>query len=85
MDASGNRVTLLTVSAMDWPTRNQLLVDQAPLARRVPATFRKVNPWHYVATRPTNNPTAFDLWGLWASGRTVNGTNEYRIFGNWKE
>ncbi len=43
------------------------------------AKVRKVNPWHYVSTQPTNNPASFDLWA-----RVVIGKQE-RTYGNWKE
>ncbi len=84
--SSGAEIELLTVSGQDWPTKNSVQTGQAPLAGRVAdAKLLSVNPWHYVATRPTNNPGSFDLWALLPSGRVVNGTNEYRILGNWKE
>ena len=75
-----NDIELLAVP-VDWPRK---LLDQSPL--RMVTTdprLREINPWHYVATRPTNNTASFDLWAIWATGRVVDGTNELRFFGNW--
>ena len=83
---SGTEIELLTVSGLDWPTKNAVQTSRAPLAGRVAdAKQLFINPWHYVSTKPTNNPGSFDLWALLPSGRVVNNTNEYRILGNWKE
>lgn len=43
------------------------------------AVAKRVNPWRYVSTRPTNNPATFDLWA-----DVVLGTKTIRI-GNWKQ
>lgn len=86
--AGANDIELLAVSAQDWPVKRPEQVQGAPLAfggKISDTKLLRVNPWHYVSTRPTNNPATFDLFALWPSGRVVNGTNEYRIFGNWKE
>jgi len=83
---SGAEIELLTVSGLDWPTKNAVQTSRAPLAGRVADDKQLfINPWQYVSTRPTNNPASFDLWALLPSGRVVNNTNEYRILGNWKE
>jgi prepilin-type N-terminal cleavage/methylation domain-containing protein len=37
----------------------------------------QLNPWHYVSTGPTNNPTGFDLWGRVPIGSQV------RLVANW--
>ncbi len=73
----------LLVAPAPWPRKWQA---QAPL-RGLSTDWRvlQINPWNYVSTKPTKNPASFDLWAVWATGRTVNGTNEYRYFGNWKE
>lgn len=84
--SSGVEIELLTVSSQDWPTKNSVQTGQAPLAGRVSdAKMLSINPWQYVSTRPTNNSGTFDLWALLPSGKVINGTNEYRILGNWKE
>ena len=80
--AGANDIELLA-APVDWPRK---LLDLSPLRTvTTDARLREINPWHYVSTRPTNNPASFDLWGIWATGRVVDGTNEFRIFGNWKE
>ncbi len=80
--SGANDIELLAVP-VDWPRK---WLDQAPLRTvTTDPRLREINPWHYVSTRPTNNPASFDLWAIWATGRTVNGTNEYRFFGNWKD
>ena len=73
----------LLVAPANWPRKWQA---QAPL-RGLSTDWRvlEINPWNYVSTKPTNNPVSFDLWAVWATGRVVNGTNEYRFFGNWKD
>ena len=44
-----------------------------------------INPWRYVSTNPTNNPTTYDLWAE-VPVRDKDATNGYRmrIIGNWK-
>jgi len=37
----------------------------------------QLNPWYYVSTGPTNNPTGFDLWGRVPIGGKV------RLIANW--
>lgn len=40
---------------------------------------RKLNPWRYNSSTPTNNPGSYDLWAeILIGGKTV-------IIGNWKE
>lgn len=44
-----------------------------------------VNPWRYVSSNPTNNPTTFDLWAeIPVRDRTAPGGYSTRIIGNWK-
>lgn len=73
----------LLAAPVDWPRK---LLNLSPLRGfTTDPRLREINPWHYVSTRPTNNRASFDLWAIWATGRTVDGTNELRVFGNWKE
>lgn len=41
---------------------------------------QRVNPWRYVSTNPTNNPSSFDLWAEVPIGKT-----QVKVIGNWKE
>ncbi len=44
-----------------------------------------VNPWRYVSSTPTNNPTSFDLWAeIPVRDRTAPNGYSTRIIGNWK-
>jgi hypothetical protein len=53
-----------------WPDK----IDAA----QHPVPARKgLNPWHYVATNPTNNPGRFDLWAEFVDG------NRVKLIGNW--
>ena len=63
----------------------QLLVVPVDLRPVDPAVVpgagnQRVNPWRYVSTNPTNNPTTFDLWAEVPIGK--DGTKR---IGNWKE
>jgi prepilin-type N-terminal cleavage/methylation domain-containing protein len=41
------------------------------------ASNPSLNPWRYVSTNPTNNPTSFDLWA------EIIVKGERKIIGNW--
>ena len=44
-----------------------------------------VNPWRYVSTNPTNNPTTYDLWAeVPVRDKDAVGGYRMRIIGNWK-
>jgi len=43
-----------------------------------------LNPWRYVSTHPTNNPTTFDLWAEYVDKRS-NGVPRIRIICNWSK
>ncbi len=38
-----------------------------------------LNPWRYVSTSPTNNPTSFDLWAEYVDGKKI------KIICNWSK
>ncbi|MCF7668920.1 MAG: hypothetical protein K9N48_03990 [Verrucomicrobia bacterium] len=38
-----------------------------------------INPWRYVSTNPTNNPTSYDLWA------EINISGEIITIGNWQQ
>ncbi len=77
---NANDIELLAVP-VDWPRK---LLSLSPLhSVTTDPRLQEINPWHYVSSRPTNNTASFDLWAVWATGRTVDGTNELRLIGNW--
>jgi prepilin-type N-terminal cleavage/methylation domain-containing protein len=39
-----------------------VLVASAPGPNDIVQGGARYNPWHYIVTNPTNNPTTFDLW-----------------------
>lgn len=65
-DASGKKG-----SGISWPLN-------IPAAAHPIPTNPGLNPWRYVSTNPTNNPTSFDLWA------EIIVKGERRIIGNWK-
>jgi prepilin-type N-terminal cleavage/methylation domain-containing protein len=46
------------VGSVGWD-RDSTTAQQVPVG---PAKVLKLNPFHYVSTNPTNNPSSFDLW-----------------------
>ncbi|RME91964.1 MAG: prepilin-type N-terminal cleavage/methylation domain-containing protein [Verrucomicrobia bacterium] len=68
----------LLAAPVEWPVNQAALRDRAPLRGLVSdARQLRINPWHYVATNPTNNLNSFDLWAdIWL-GR------EFKTIGNW--
>lgn len=54
-----------------WPLNNSQFPPPV-------ASNPSLNPWRYVSTNPTNNPTSFDLWA------EVIVKGERKIIGNWK-
>ena len=72
----GSIVDVLRVSAVDWPKASVAL---SPLNGLVSPALLGINPWQYVSTKPTNNPSGFDLWAELPWGKTN------RNIGNWKE
>ena len=62
----------LLVVPVAWPLK--------PSAPPPPIPSRPgLNPWRYVSTSPTNNPTTFDLWAEYVDG------NRIRIICNWSK
>lgn len=69
VSVTGEAYVKVLKSPLDWlPNRSD-----APLANSV------VNPWRYVRTGATNNPTSFDLWTEFLVG------GKLRTVGNWRE
>ncbi len=65
-DASGKKG-----AGIAWPLNNSQFPPPV-------ASNPSLNPWRYVSTNPTNNPTSFDLWA------EVIVKGERKIIGNWK-
>ncbi len=61
------------VAPVPWPLKDPKF--PSPIAT---AGLEAVNPWRYVSSNPTNNPTGFDLWA------EVIIRGQKRIIGNWK-
>jgi len=67
----GPEIEVLAVS-VDWPRNNP----------KFPPPFNTapgVNPWRYVKTNPTNNPSSFDLWAEFVEGGKI------KIISNWSK
>jgi prepilin-type N-terminal cleavage/methylation domain-containing protein len=62
--------------AIDWKTKPGF--PAAPLNGVADSKYLMVNPWRYVSTHPTNNPTSYDLWAEYPAGK------ELKRIGNWK-
>lgn len=43
----------------------------------IPGGTPGLNPWRYVSTSPTNNPTTYDLWAEYVEGKKI------KTIGNW--
>ena len=58
---------------VDWPGSD----PNPPLKAFVSdAVVRRVNPWRYVSSSPTNNPAGFDLWAeIVVGGKTLRISN----------
>lgn len=77
---SNSNVELLVVP-VPWPLR------LSPPGHTVPSVQfqRGLNPWRYVSTNPTNNPTTFDLWAEYVDGMKSNNVPKIRIICNWSK
>lgn len=62
----------ILVIPVPWPK------DRPPVIN-LPNVAPGLNPWRYVSTNPTNNPTSFDLWAEF-----YRGTNKV-VIGNWRQ
>lgn len=68
----------LLAAPVEWPVNQPALRDRAPLRGLVSDLGQlRINPWHYVATSPTNNLNTFDLWAEIWLGR------EFKTIANW--
>ncbi len=63
----------ILVCSIPWPVNN----PYSPVANKSSTTG--LNPWRYVSSNPTNNPSSFDLWvDVIYDGKTNR-------FSNWRE
>ncbi len=71
----GPEIEVLAVT-VDWPPNDPTF---APFKSATDPQIRRVNPWRYVKTNPTNNPDGFDLWAEFVEGGKI------KIIGNWSK
>jgi prepilin-type N-terminal cleavage/methylation domain-containing protein len=78
----------LLVVPVPWPR------TQPPVITEFGGTTQGLNPWRYVSSNPTNNPTTFDLWAEFfsgvedvrnSSGQVTGKRPKKVIIGNWKQ
>jgi prepilin-type N-terminal cleavage/methylation domain-containing protein len=61
------------VAPVPWPPKDAKFPSPFPVAG-----YETLNPWRYVSSNPTNNPTSYDLWA------EIIVRGQKRIIGNWK-
>jgi prepilin-type N-terminal cleavage/methylation domain-containing protein len=61
---------------VDWPPNNP---NFPPPINSPNPEIRRVNPWRYVSTNPTNNPASFDLWAEFLEGGKI------KVICNWSK
>jgi len=71
----GPEIEVLAVP-VDWPNDAKF---PPPLIGISDLTIRRVNPWRYVKTNPTNNSDSFDLWAEYVEGGKI------KIICNWSK
>jgi len=69
-----SEIEVLAVS-VDWPNDPRF----PPPINTPDLTIRRVNPWRYVKTNPTNNSDSFDLWAEYVEGGKI------KIICNWSK
>ena len=69
-------IEVLAVS-VDWPPNNPNFPP--PFNAYPDLPIRRVNPWRYVRTNPTNNPDSFDLWAEFVEGGKI------KVICNWSK
>jgi prepilin-type N-terminal cleavage/methylation domain-containing protein len=74
--APENDIEVLAVS-VDWPPNDPNFPPPFNAYPDVP--IRRVNPWRYVRTSPTNNPDSFDLWAEFVEGGKI------KVICNWSK
>jgi len=71
----GLEIEVLAVS-LDWPNDPRF---PPPFNYSTDPQIRRVNPWRYVSTNPTNNPDSFDLWAEFVEGGKI------KVICNWSK
>src|SRR5213594_271258 len=71
----GPEIEVLAVT-VDWPPKYPTFT---PFNSSNDPQIRRVNPWRYVSTNPTNNPASFDLWAEFVEGGKI------KIICNWSK
>ena len=61
---------------VDWPNDPKF---PPPFDTLPDPQIRRVNPWRYVKTNPTNNPDGFDLWAEFVEG------GKLKVICNWSK
>jgi prepilin-type N-terminal cleavage/methylation domain-containing protein len=70
----GPEIEVLAVT-VDWPNDPRF----PPPVNSAEPQIRRVNPWRYVSTNPTNNPGSFDLWAEYVEGGKI------KVICNWSK
>jgi prepilin-type N-terminal cleavage/methylation domain-containing protein len=74
LTAGGSSIGNILVCSVPWSDDSS-----SPISLTLQQPPPNLNPWRYVSTNPTNNPTTYDLWvDLFINGQT------YRI-SNWSK
>jgi prepilin-type N-terminal cleavage/methylation domain-containing protein len=71
----GPEIEVLAVS-VDWPPDDP---NFTPFKYSTDRQIRRVNPWRYVRTNPTNNPDGFDLWAEFVESGKI------KVICNWSK
>ena len=71
----GPEIEVLAVTT-EWPPNDP---NFTPFNYSNDPQIRRVNPWRYVSTNPTNNPDSFDLWAEFVEGGKI------KVICNWSK
>jgi hypothetical protein len=71
----GPEIEVLAVT-VDWPPNDP---NFTPFKYSNDPQIRRVNPWRYVRTNPTNNPDGFDLWAEFVESGKI------KVICNWSK
>lgn len=83
-NGSGPDIEILVAGA-PWPMTRSDYPIQGIQRGSYSLNRKGLNPWRYVSSNPTNNPTSFDLWAeIPVRDRSAPGGYSVRVIGNWK-